>query len=521
MRMTSVARCWLVLPAWLLCASGCETGDDSASGTGDAVVADMDDDQVRTRIQGVLQDLDSAETAKKVPMDEFLIKGFKLVNGRDPDALEFQILRSLVATSELDRSDVLTMILADSRGDITPQVARGLLADGVFEKLTDTRDVRELAASLRRTSIQKAAAIHKRNQEARLEGRRARPPAPATAVPGEGYGTYFGYLHSHTSYSDGEGTPDEAYRHARDQGEMDFFAVTDHSELLSTWFWNNEWKKIRETADAYYQPGVYVTLWGFEYSNPLLGHALVLNTSDFTSAFTSILLGNLYSWIEQRPDGFGTFNHPGNYDTLGLEFYHLALDNPNVVPQMVGIELWNGADGFDRFYYENEWSGADVSYFDTGNRNGWYLGALGAQDNHVPDWGTKNQFRTAVLASGLSREALIEAYRARRFYATEDKDLHLDFRCAGYPMGSRITGVTRQFEVTARDAGGDSFSELRIYRNGELIDVSAVTGSDVATTFTDTDTSPGAYYYVIAKQTDDNDGNGRTDEAITSPIWID
>jgi hypothetical protein len=29
-----------------------------------------------------------------------------------------------------------------------------------------------------------------------------------------------------------------------------------------------------------------------------------------------------------------------------------------------------------------------------------------------------------------------------------------------------------------------------------------------------------AYYYVIVTQGDDNDGNGRNDEAISSPIWI-
>ena len=126
-----------------------------------------------------------------------------------------------------------------------------------------------------------------------------------------------------------------------------------------------------------------------------------------------------------------------------------------------------------------------------------------------------------MLANELTREALIEAHRAR-FYATEHKDLHLDVRCAGFPMGSRLHGVPRQFTVTARDAGGDGFSALRIYRDGVLIDVSSVAGGDVSTTFTDSNApSGGAYYYAIVQQTDDNDGNGRNDEAISSPIWVD
>lgn len=505
----------LVLLAGLLASPGC----DSEEGTENVAAFEMDELEVRTKTQEMLRRLDSAEFAAKVRSDEFLVKAFILVNNRRPDALEFHVLKGVVEEGNLSRSDVLTMMLADRRGDITEQMARELLARGVYEELAGARDVRALAASLKRIPLREAMATHKDQVSTGTTGKRAL--ALAAAVPDETYNTYFGYLHSHTGYSDGQGTPDQAYRHARDQGGMDFFAVSDHSELLSTWWFNNEWAKIRSAADAHYQPGSYVTLWGFEYSNPLLGHALVLNTSDFTSAFTSLLLGDLYGWIRRRPAGFATFNHPGNYDDLGTEFYHLAVIDEGVVPQVLGIELWNGADGFDRFYYDNQWNDSEVSYLDIGNRNGWFLGALGGQDNHVPDWGTKNQFRTAVLAKGLTREELIEAYRARRFYATEDKDLHLDVRCAGFPMGSRLAGVPRRFVVSARDASGDAFSELRLYRDGVLVDVSAVAGSDVSTTFTDDGVSRGAYYYVIVRQTDDNDGNGRNDEAISSPIWID
>ena len=39
---------------------------------------------------------------------------------------------------------------------------------------------------------------------------------------------YFGLLHGHTSYSDGLGTPDDAYESAKEAG-LDFFAVTEHT----------------------------------------------------------------------------------------------------------------------------------------------------------------------------------------------------------------------------------------------------------------------------------------------------
>ena len=40
---------------------------------------------------------------------------------------------------------------------------------------------------------------------------------------------YFGNLHSHTSYSDGSGTPEQAYRHARYTARIDFLAIPDHN----------------------------------------------------------------------------------------------------------------------------------------------------------------------------------------------------------------------------------------------------------------------------------------------------
>ena len=44
---------------------------------------------------------------------------------------------------------------------------------------------------------------------------------------------YFGNLHSHTSYSDGSGTPDEAFTHARDVARLDFLAITEHNHAAA------------------------------------------------------------------------------------------------------------------------------------------------------------------------------------------------------------------------------------------------------------------------------------------------
>jgi hypothetical protein len=347
----------------------------------------------------------------------------------------------------------------------------------------------------------------------------ASPPSLTESVPGVQYNTYFGYLHAHSRLSDGEGDPLDAYLFAHEQGDLDFFGLTDHGELLAIWPWEHKWEQLVEAAELTYLPGTYVTFFGFEWSNPILGHINILNTQDFTSFLSDFGLSQIYNWIAARPEAFARFNHPGGYDFLHLEFFHLRL-HPEAVPQLVGIETWNGSKSFDVYFYAGSWSPlSKLSYWDVGNRKGWYLGALGGQDNHSPDWGIQNEFRTAVLAEGLTREQIIDAYMNRRFYATEDKDLHLDLRCQGYPMGSRLTGVPREFVVRAWDGSYDTFEEIRLYRNGRLIKSKAVSGSSIEVSFKDPRRFRPAYYYVIVRQSDDNDGNGRDDEAMSSPIW--
>jgi hypothetical protein len=246
----------------------------------------------------------------------------------------------------------------------------------------------------------------------------------------------------------------------------------------------------------------------------------VLNTDDFTNTFSTFGLYKLYDWLIDRPAGFGRFNHPGDYDYLFLEFLHLRL-YPDAVPQMVGIENYNSNDGFDRYYYSGSWwSFIPYSYWDVGNLKKWYLGSLGGQDNHDESWGIRNQFRTAVLAEELTREGVVDAYMSRRFYATEDQNLHLDFRCQGYPMGSRLADVPRKFKVKAWDDAEDTFKEVRLYRDGKLLETQAVSGNEIEVCFKDPEATGSHYYYVIIGQNDDNDANGRNDEAISSPIWI-
>ncbi len=473
---------------------------------------------IRQEMQRLIDYLDAPGYAQAASWDEHVVLAYRLAQGRDPAVLEFFLLRALHDDTAFARSAALSVALRGSQLRPTWEQCRDLARRAGPAAWTVDDSVRQAAQRLAAVPLWQIA-------QALEEAAPDLAPQPAAALPdtdpalaGVALNTYFGYLHAHSGLSDGTGTPLEAYTYARDVAGLDFFALTDHGEELDVWPWESEWEEVLDAAQSTDQPGSFAALWGFEWSNPVLGHINVINSNDFTGAVSDFDLSAIYDWLAARPAAIGLFNHPGEFDLLGTEFYHLELYTP-AVPQMVGIETWNGGGNFDTYYYDGSWD-SSYSYWDAGNQQQWYLGAQGAQDNHDANWGTMNSYRTAVQAQSLNRKAILSAYRARRFYATEDADLVLDLRCGGYPMGSRLTGVPRLFRVSACDGSGDTFQEVRLYRNGDLIQTRAVSGTCILTRLSDLRNTTPAYYYVIVRLAVDRDGNGRNDEAISSPIWI-
>lgn len=244
----------------------------------------------------------------------------------------------------------------------------------------------------------------------------------------------------------------------------------------------------------------------------------MVNSEGFVSAVDTYSLGRFHRWLSKQEGSFAHFNHPGDFDYTGREFRRFRLF-PAGVPNLVGMELWNESDGFDRYHYAGSWE-SDTPFFDLALQKGWRIAPGGGQDNHRRGWGLRNDFRIGVQALELTRDGITEAFLARRFYSTEDKDLLLDFRSSGHPMGSRLKGLPRVFTVSLSDRGGDEFERVRLFRNGEGVQETAVSGNAVEVAFEDPDGTGNDYYYVIVTQTDDGDRNGRNDEAISAPIWF-
>ncbi len=293
--------------------------------------------------------------------------------------------------------------------------------------------------------------------------------ASGQAVPGHpsigGYNVYYGSLHNHTNVSDGLGTPDQAYDYAKNTAHLDFFGLADHSWMISS----TEWTTTKNAANSYNQDGVFAAFYGFEWTSYLsYGHAAVVQTEDYcgASGSTSSFSG-LLTWLNQRT-GIAFFNHPGWDGTAWSEFNHFT-DPP--CDKVVGMELWNDNGGFSTYYYNDGYYSNDggKGYFDEALVRGWKIGAAGSDDNHDADWGTATPYRVGVLSGTLSRDAILNAFRARRFFATLDKNISLSFKINGAEMGSTIPGGTWNMTIEALDQDNEMFTQVVLVKNGAVM----------------------------------------------------
>lgn len=474
--------------------------------------------QITEQMTAIIDHIDSQEYADQVTWEEHVVLCYQLARGTDPTLVEFTLLVNLCSLG-FSRHTALAMVIAEDQVQPTWAQVREFLTNRSaldFQTTPSTLSTAQALSAVPREQILKAFEAEEKKE---LEVR-GPFPAPKTRpnqqkqLPGTQYNTYFGFLHAHSDLSDGRGSADEAYTYARDVAGMDFFALTDHGSCMVVFPWqSSKYKRLLRAADNHYVPGSYAALYGFEWSSPIYGHINVMNVRSFTHFLDKVSLNSIYRWIGERVYSIARYNHPGREDGFDSEFKHFRYE-PYVANNMVGLEVWNKGHDFDEQFYTCSWDTCQApTFMDEGIRKGWRLGPLGGGDNHHREWGTNTDFRVAVLATSLTRENIINAYFDRRFYATEDKNLLLDIRVGGNPMGSQLTGWHREFRMEARDSGGDTFSEVRFYRDGHVIETRAVSGNNIELTFNDPGASGDNHYYVVVKQTDG-------DEAVSSPIHM-
>jgi hypothetical protein len=160
-----------------------------------------------------------------------------------------------------------------------------------------------------------------------------------------------------------------------------------------------------------------------------------------------------------------------------------------------------------------------MTQFDTALAAGWRVMPTANGDYHGKEIFTSTGHRTVLLAKTLTREALVEAAKARRGYATMVKDLKMSYTAT-------IGGVTTYDMGTAAPAGS---ATLRIQVDCPSTNISrlelvgpkgaiAQTMSVGAKTYQWQPTiapAKGSYYYVRVIFGSDSVS------AVSAPIWFD
>jgi uncharacterized repeat protein (TIGR01451 family) len=308
-----------------------------------------------------------------------------------------------------------------------------------------------------------------------------------------GMNVYIGDLHSHSSYSDGQGTPADAFATARANG-LDFFALTDHDIMLT----ETEWQDMLTQAQAATVNGAFVALRGFEFTHAK-GHLNVFDTGAFVRgndpAFAN--LANFYSWLVNQPSAVAQFNHPrqdAQYDwNFNYFAYHPAADLKIVLRELSNAEQ-----------------------FFLSMNSGWHLGTLANSDTHEANWGSKPLM--GLVAPALTKADILAALRARRtfFVPPDDRNLALVMHANGYWMGSAVPETTAlNFVITAYDPDPKGQRlKMALYDNGLRI-ASATLPSSTAYRWQPVVAAKlGHYYYAEAYR------DGWSYPAYSSPIWV-
>ncbi|MFK7697295.1 lamin tail domain-containing protein [Paenibacillus sp. HJGM_3] len=335
-------------------------------------------------------------------------------------------------------------------------------------------------------------------------------------TPGSPYNFYNGQLHNHTGHSH-EGstaptnTPANAYLAAKAE-DGDFYGLSDHSERMDGGdpnVANGEWADNKYQADFATEPHQFSAFAGFEMTyntaSGIWGHSNVFNVPWIVDRHDTIggvqyNMHHLWDDLAENPEAVLQFNHPSGYwgDFEDFAYYNEAADDQSALYEFQAGTLM--LEHFDKYFRALD--------------RGWHVSPSLNSDIHNETW-MQNDDRTIVLAEANTREAIMDAIRARRTYATfGDRDFKLTFEINGKPMGSRLTnpGSTLNVSVLAANPTNDAISKITLYGPGGQ-GIGSQTYSSRMAHYTASIPPRYAYYFAKVEQTDG-------DWAVSAPIWI-
>lgn len=337
---------------------------------------------------------------------------------------------------------------------------------------------------------------------------------------------YFGDIHGHTSLSDGTGDVDEYYLVRRDLYSLDFAALTDHDSFVGNTLSPSEWEEIKAITEHFNEAGKFVTLFGQEWTSLRVprggGHMNIYSTRRDIPLFDHALPEfDTAAKLVEAARSHGALVVPHHIGWTGVVWEALA---PDVAP-LVEIVSVHGAHEYMGNRPLPHRGGMAGHFVQDGLARGLKLGFVGGTDCHGLLWQHGECWKrdpyqaglTGVLARELTREAVFEALRRRRCFATSGIFMRMVFEVNGAPMGSEIE-ADEAVQIKVDVASESPLRWLEIVRDNETVHSYGGEGHRSAFTWIDPDWSerePGetSYYYLRVICRDDN-------MAWSSPVWV-
>ena len=290
------------------------------------------------------------------------------------------------------------------------------------------------------------------------------PPIEIRAEKPE-YRALWGDLHGQSEETIGTNTIEDYWAFARDWAFLDFCGHQGNDFQITPEFW----RRVKDTAKAFNEPRRFITIPGYEWSavHPNGGDRNVHFLDDDPEIFRSS------RW--QAPDA----PPETECNDANQLFARLRGTSAIVVAHVGGrpanLELHD--DEIERLIEVASAWGKFEWMIEEALGRGYAVGFCAGSDDHKGRPGASYPGRsffgwygglTCVLGKDLTREAIFEALRARRCYATTGQRMMLHVSCDGHVMGEEYRAKGPR-HISIRAIGTAPIERIDLFRNIELL----------------------------------------------------
>ncbi len=263
-------------------------------------------------------------------------------------------------------------------------------------------------------------------------------------VTTDGFRVLWGDLQNHSNFSDGSATPEDLFLYARDVAALDVVALTDHDHwgMLPLAQHPEMWAEIHELNERFHEPGRFVTILGWEWTNWVYGHRHVLYFDSVGEVLSSIDADYEHPeqlWEALRGKRAMTIAHHPAGGPVSID-WSIAPD-PELEPVTEIVSVHGSSEALDSpsLIYNPVPGNFVRDALDRGYRFG-FLGSSDGHDGHpgLAHLASPSGGLAAIVSNELTRDGVYEALRARRVYATNGPRILLRTCFGGYRLGAEI-----------------------------------------------------------------------------------